>query len=334
MRIHIKLTAFICLIFAVLLLSSCASRPIKSSAEDSEIVATCDGHDIPYEQVRYLVLSHKAELASAYGEDIWDDPTLAAQYKDELISRVENDIKTYSTILSVGKNYNVSIDDKEIQEAVQSEIDYVVSEIYKGRSEYKKALAEGGMTDSFLRFMYGIYYCQNELYIIMTEHLGAISVPSDEGELYDLLCSELYRTTHVYIPCNYGGNDKEANRKNAEKIREDIVSGAITFEDAQFLGGTDTTLASDGNYFTKGYAEKIYEDAALSLGKGEISPVIEMGGAFYIIKRLPLDTEYVLLNLYTFKAQYVQTQFNNTLSDYKQNISVTYLKDIDFVAIK
>ena len=114
------------------------------------------------------------------------------------------------------------------------------------------------MTDSFFRFMYGIYYCQNELYVIMTDGTGAISAPTDAEELYDLLVDELYRTTHVYIPFNYGGNDKEANRQKAEGIYQDLVSGEITFEQAQFLGGTDTSLSSSGYYFTRGYAEKAY----------------------------------------------------------------------------
>ena len=162
----------LCAIILILSLFSCASRPIKSSAEEAEIVATCDGHEIPFEQIRYLAVSHKADMAAEYGEDIWNTPPVDSVYLDELRSRVEDDIKTYSTILSVSKNHNVSIDDKEIQDAVQKEIDYVVNEVYGGRAEYKKALAADAMTDSFFRFMYGIYYCQNELYIIMTSSVS------------------------------------------------------------------------------------------------------------------------------------------------------------------
>lgn len=334
MNKFLRIFSALCALMLILSLFSCASRPIKSSAEEAEIVATCDGHEIPFEQIRYLAVSHKALMAEQYGADIWEMSPVDPAYLDELRSRVEDDIKTYSTVLSVSRNHNVNIDDKEIQYAVQEEIDYVVNEIYGSRTEYKKALASDAMTDSFFRFMYGIYYCQNELYVIMTDGTGAISAPTDTEELYDLLTDELYRTTHVYIPFNYGGNDKEANRQKAEEIYADLISGEITFEEAQFKGGTDTSLSSNGYYFTKGYAEKAYEDASVSLSVGGISEIVELGGAFYIIKRLELDTAYVMGNLYTLRTQYIQTKFNNLLNEYKENLSVSYLKDIDLADIK
>ena len=334
MSIYVKLSFIICAILFALAFTSCSSSPIKSSDEEAEIVALCDGHEIPYEQIRYLAISHKADMAAEYGDGIWENEDSAALYREELQSRIENDIKTYSTILSVSKNYNVSIDDKEIQEAVQKEIDYVVKEVYGSKAEYKKALADGAMTDSFFRFMYGIYYCQNELYIIMTQNTGAISAPTDAEELYDLLTNELYRTTHVYVPFNYSENGKEANRIKAEEIYTSLKNGEITFERAQFLGGTDTSLSEEGYYFTKGYAEKAYEDASCALAIGEVSEIVEVGQAFYIIKRLELDSQYVMANVYTLRTQYLQTKFNNTLNEYKQSISVSYLKDIDFTTIK
>ena len=123
MNKFLKITSVLCAAILVLSLISCSSRPIKSTAEEAEIVATCDGHDIPFEQIRYLAVSHKADMAATYGADIWDASPVDPAYAEELRARVEDDIKTYSTVLSVSKNHNVNIDDKEIQDAVQEEID-------------------------------------------------------------------------------------------------------------------------------------------------------------------------------------------------------------------
>ena len=335
MNVYVKLSFLICLVISAIVLCACASTsdPIPSTDEEAKIVATCDGHEIPYEQIRYLAISHKADMKAEYGEDIWDTKESADLYRDELLSRIESDVKTYCTVLSVSENYNVSINDKEIREAVQKEIDYVVFEVYGDREEYKKALSEGAMTDSFFRFMYGIYYCQNELYIIMTQNTDIISAPTDDSELYDLICEEFYRSTHVYVPFNYGGNDKDTNRAKIEDIYARLQNGEITFERAQFEGGTDSSLSEDGYYFTKGYAELAYENASCALEIGQTSEIVEVGNAFYIIKRLPLDTEYVMGNMYTLRTQYVQTLFNNILNEYKNSISITYLEDIDFTAI-
>lgn len=318
---------------AVLCSCSQTSAPIKSSEAEAEIVATCDGHDIPFEQIRYLTSAHKADMKNEYGKDIWDTPESSQKYKDELTSRVENDIKTYSTVLSICKNHNIRITDKEIQEAVQKEIDYVVFEVYGGVDEYKKALAEGNMTDSCFRFIYGIYYCQNELYLLMTQSLGSISAPTDPEELYDLIFDEFYRTTHVYVPFNYGGNDKETNRAKAEDIYARLKSGEITFERAQFEGGTDQALPENGFYFSNGYAELAYEEASRALAVGETSELVELGDAFYIIKRLELDSAYVMGNMFTLRTQYLQSQFNSLLNDYKNKLEITYLKEMDLTAI-
>lgn len=335
MNLLTKTLFFAVAVLSAAVLCSCSqtSQPIKSSPEEAEIVATCDGHEIPFEQIRYLSTSHKADMQNEYGEDIWSTPESSQKYRDELISRVENDIKTYSTVLSVCKNYNISINDKEIQEAVQKEIDYVVFEVYGGVDKYKEALSDGNMTDSCFRFMYGIYYCQNELYLLMTQGIGTISAPSDPEELYDLICDGFYRTTHVYIPFNYGGNGKEENRAKAEDIYARLESGEISFERAQFEGGVDQALPDAGFYFSRGYAELDYETASCALAVGETSELVELGSAFYIIKRLELDTEYVMGNMFTLRTQYMQSQFNSLLNDYKNKLEVNYLKDIDLTSI-
>ena len=334
---NLKISLLLLFIFtAAVSFSSCAatSAPIPSTDEESETVAVCDGHDIPFEQIRYLAISHRADMENEYGSGIWDTKESRDKYYPELLERVESDIKTYATVLSVSKNYNINLDDEEIKNAIQDEVDYVVFEVYGGIEEYKKALAEGAMTDNFFRFMYGIYYCQNELYLIMTQNTDIISAPSDEDELYDLISEKFYRTTHVYVPFNYGGGTKEESRAKIEDIYSRLTSGEIDFDRARFEGGTDHSLSEDGYYFSEGYATLNYENASRALGVDQISEIIESGNAFYIIKRLPLDPQYILSNIYTLRTQYVQTLFNNVLNEYKSKISVTFTKDIDLATIK
>ena len=336
MTIQLKIFSILCILFALISLSSCAStsKPIPSTDEEARIVATCDGHGVPFEQIRFLAISHREDMEAEYGKGIWENEQSREKYYPELLDRVESDIKTYCTVLSVCSGYNVSINDTEIQNAVQKEIDYVVFEIYGSIDAYKNALAADAMSDSFFRFMYGIYYCQNELFIIMTQHTDILKVPSDEGELYDLINEKFYRTTHVYVPFNYGGKTKEENREKIEDIYARLTSGEINFGRAQFEGGTDSSLSENGFYFSKGYATIDYENASVSLSPDQISDIVEGDTAFYIIKRLPLDPQYVMSNMYSLRSQYIQTLFNNILNDYKNNVSVTYLEDIDLTKIK
>lgn len=334
MGAYLKLSLASILLIISVFIVSCSVKPIKSSEEDARIVAMCDGQDIPYEQIRYLAISHKSDMEEEYGEGIWENEETISVYKDELKRRIEDDVKTYCTIISVSNSYNIHIDDDDIQEYVQKEVEYIVKEYYGSVSKYKKALAEEANTDSFFRFICGVYYCQNELYLAMTNDLGIISAPDDESELCDLIKEEVYRTEWVYIPFTYGEKTKEENRRKAEDIHDRVESGEIDFSQAIYEGGTDSTLASDGNYYLKGYADVEFESNVLSLDVGGISEVFELGGAFYIVKRLEPDIGYVYTNIYSFKTQYLQVQFNKILSEYKKDLSVTYSEELDLTRIK
>jgi hypothetical protein len=172
-----------------------------------------------------------------------------------------------------------------------------------------------------------------EVEIIPDASGDKLQVYLDPEELYDLICDEFYRTTHVYIPFNYGGNGKEENRAKAEDIYARLESGELSFERDQFEGGVDQALPDAGFYFSRGYAELDYEAASCALAVGETSELVELGSAFYIIKRLELDTEYVMGNMFTLRTQYMQSQFNSLLNDYKNKLEVNYLKEIDLTSV-
>ena len=66
----------LCLVLIATLLCSCSSssKPIEPSEQDIMVVATCEGFDVYYEEMRYVTLAFRDELAARYGKDIWTDP--------------------------------------------------------------------------------------------------------------------------------------------------------------------------------------------------------------------------------------------------------------------
>ena len=52
----------------------------KKLAADRKTVATCNGYDIPYEELRFVTLFYKDSLEGKYGTGIWDDPTTAEEH--------------------------------------------------------------------------------------------------------------------------------------------------------------------------------------------------------------------------------------------------------------
>ena len=332
----LKICAF--LLVAVMLcasLASCsASRPIKSSKEDLTVVGTVGDFSVLYEEFRHVVMNYKLILENEHGKGIWDDPETAELYRSELEERVYQNITVNYAVLSLCAEVGISPENEIIQEAVQGYVDDTVSEC-GGRKAYKTALEEYYLTDSLFRFQIATDYCQNELYYVYTSDLGLIE--TDDNVIYDYIMADNFvRTIHVYIQ-NDEGDDVAANRSAAESVRERILGGESINKIIGSSVNEDFSLTTtDGYYFTHGEMIEEYERAAFALEVGGISEVVETYSGFYVIKRLPLEADYVLKNLSTLKYNYQYSELNKFI-DEKQGELVflpnDYCRGLDLVAM-
>ena len=87
------------LTLATLLVSCGAARPVSPTKQESVVVAHCAGYDICYDELRYVTLSFKDELAARYGADIWTDADKAAAHLPELTEKVTEALKISPAIL-------------------------------------------------------------------------------------------------------------------------------------------------------------------------------------------------------------------------------------------
>lgn len=311
--LRITCAALCCLLLALSLTACAAGRPIKGSKEELAVVGTVKDYEVLYEELRYVTLLYRSQLEAQYGKGIWDNPTTAEQYRGELEELVKRNITANYATLSLCAEVGITPDRTEIKNAVSDYVDELVTEI-GGRGEYKKALAEQNLTDSFLRFTIGVEYCQNELYYSYTQDLGLIE--TDEEVIYDyIMDGNFIRTVHVYIQ-NDQGDDVEANRAAAEKVHQRLKDG----EDINKIIGSSVNedfdlTTTNGYYFTRGEMIKAYEEAAFALEIGSFSDVVETSTGFYIIKRLELEPAYVMQNLMTLINQYQYSELNRYLDE-------------------
>lgn len=78
-------------------------------------------------------------------------------------------------------------------------------------------------------------------------------------------------------------------RQEAEDVRGQLVSGASFFELAR-AKSTDTSSAKNGGFLGDMAAARLYpawSRSALALRPGELSQIIEAGGAYVIVERMP-----------------------------------------------
>ncbi|MGI6167224.1 MAG: peptidylprolyl isomerase [Eubacteriales bacterium] len=312
-----------------------ASRPIKGTEEELAVVGKVGDFDVLYEEFRFVTVNYKKMLEEEYGEGIWENAESAEKYRAELEDLVYRNLTANYAVLSLCAEVGISIEEKEIQKAVQDRLDELFDEL-GSRKAYKVYLSENCLTDHFVRFMLGVDICYSELYYVYVYDLGLIEY--DEDKLYNyIMAGNFVRTLHVYIQ-NDPGDDVEKNRKKAIQVREQLLAG----EDIKKLIGSSVNedlklTTTNGYYFTRGEMIKEYEEAAFSLEIGGVSEIIETATGFYVIQRFELDPQYVLANLAQLVKNYQYAKLNEYVDERQAELVFEpneYGRSIDLTAIE
>ena len=328
------LSALLALCLLCSLVSCNKARPIRSSKEELTPVGTVAGHEVLYEELRYLTLKYREAMAATYGETIWDTAESRELYRAELEKAVMDNITSNYAVLALCDEVQIKHTEKAIEEAVQKYVQETVDQL-GGMKVYREQMESEFLTDHFFRFSLAVSFCETELMYVYTDDLGLIE--RDEDKIYDMIMGgDFARTLHIYIE-NNPGDDVEKNRALAQDIRRQIDEG----EKFNTLIGRHSEdfymTTTNGYYFTHGEMVKEYEDAAFALEIGAISDVIETADGFYIIQRLEPQTEYVLSNLSTLIDQYQYAMLYNMIDEKQAELSLIwndYGKTLDLTTLK
>ena len=328
------LSAMLALCLLCSLVSCNKARPIRSSKEELTPVGTVAGHEVLYEELRYLTLKYREAMAMTYGETIWDTAESRELYRAELEKAVMDNITSNYAVLALCDEVQIKHTEKAIEEAVQKYVQETVDQL-GGMKVYREQMESEFLTDHFFRFSLAVSFCETELMYVYTDDLGLIE--RDEDKIYDMIMGgDFARTLHIYIE-NNPGDDVEKNCALAQDIRRQIDEG----EKFNTLIGRHSEdfymTTTNGYYFTHGEMVKEYEDAAFALEIGAISDVIETADGFYIIQRLEPQTEYVLSNLSTLIDQYQYAMLYNMIDEKQAELSLIwndYGKTLDLTTLK
>ncbi len=327
---------------AILLLSSCAPKPIESTEEEMAVIGNVSGRDIRYEEYRYIVLNHKYELEKKYGEGIWDTDESAEKYREELETLVADSIcSDYYAIMNMADYYylggsELMFSEEAILNAVQKTVEAAVDEC-GSFGKYKQMLKEMYMTDHLFRFYLAAEECATELFYILCNDLGEID--SDEETIKDYMHSDKFiRTNHVYID-----GISEENAALAEDIYEELRLSSSPELEIILLKGQHcddyTMTTTHGKYFaryTSDYGDE-YENAAFELDEGELSGVVTTEDGYYVILRLPVEEDYLTTNFDDFKDDILGSEFNVIINEYKDKLVFEfndYGRSIDILEIE
>ena len=317
-------------VFITVALLLSALTAVSCSDEDKlnrTSVGTVGGYEVYYEELRWLTMQYKDLYESSYGEGIWDNEETAEKYRAELEQSVYRAIIANYAILTLTDDPKLTLNGEKLIDINSDTVkglvdDYVKSTIddSNGEMNYKKELKENYLTESLYRFITGVDICENLLFKQYCE-LGMVDDSNDAA--YDYITNNFIRTKHIYIQ-NDAKDDTAANLALAESIRVKLLNG----EDLDTLIANyseDGYMSTEnGYYFTHGQYSKAYEDASFALDIDQVSEVVETFSGYYVIKRLELDTGYIMLNLLTgLKDQYLLAVFDKYVEECKSTLTFT-----------
>lgn len=338
------------LLMLVLVLSACSDeiKPVESTEQEMRVVGKCDEYEIYYEELRFVTNTYKAQLEQKYGEGIWDDARTAEKYRGELEGLVLENLKANYAILAGCKSLMVQTTGKDVDDYVQEQIETLVnqSEAQGGFGgdfdAYLAWLKENGLTDHYLRFVYRADYLESAMYYALVD--GGIFTYSENNfpEYLDYVLAgvDYARTIHVYIPIE-DISKQESYYETAKAIADELA--ACEDDDERYslmcshIGSAvnkDLTITEVGYYFTYNEMGEAYEAATFALDEYETSDVVEYGGGYYVIMRMPIEELHVLMYGEQLLQYYQSAKMGEYQDNIKENMTVElneYGKSLDLV---
>ena len=301
----ISIVAVVLVVIGIIVAVTVANwEEYQQVAADRQTVATCNGYDIPYEELRFVTLFYKDMLKDKYGADIWDDPTTAEQHRAELEELVKENLNENYVVLSTCRNLGIPTQGSEIDDYVDSQMKEL-RDSFDSRKEYKEWLAEHWMTEHYMRFSIAVSYLESAIYYTLLDNDLYEYRHDNIGEFLDYVefSGKYVRVVHVYIK-NDDGDDFEKNFNEAKKVSDELQ--AISDPDErrakmrEFIGSAINedlySVSTDGYYFTRGEMDEDYENAAFAIEIGDVSDPVVCSGGNFVLMRLPLEEEYIIKN--------------------------------------
>lgn len=305
-----KKTAAFILAAALVLLSGCsktqAHLTIDGKPANPAWIVKIDGQEIDLDEYRYYFLNCK----SYYDLEEWTAED-QAELKDQTLEYL---LVNYG-INKFAAEKGISLDEDDLKQA-DEEIASAV-ESAGGKDEYAELLSSNNMTQALYRKLVETSILQTKLNTELFTGEGEYALTQEE--MRSKLENEYIRVRYLMLYSGEGQEELAGTLLERIRAGEDFVELVNKYGEESTMNGNP-----DGLYFREGMTESGFYQTAAALDIEEISEIYQGEDGFYIIKRLPLDADYIDQYIDKFIQQELQTVFTDVVGRVVDSLKVEY----------
>lgn len=296
-------------------------------------IATVNGEKIENGYFDYYFKLLKTQLENQLGEDSWEtaiyEGKTALEYAKEraLQSAIEDLVVTKK---AEEDKITLTADDKKNMQQVKSQW---ISH-YGSESKFLKQLKEYGINEEQFDYMMKATYYKDHL----VENYTDVS----EDEILDYYNQKIVKVKHILVftidpetnkPLDNSGINAAKNQ--AQRIWEMAKDGqdfdALVAEytddqDLFYYISEGFSIDQNGDESVRMVSE--FETAALALGVGEVSDIVQTQYGYHIIKRYENDNEMYVKAKKMLEQKVSDKKFSEILDDWKSNMKIVVNESI------
>ncbi|MBR5322654.1 MAG: peptidylprolyl isomerase [Clostridia bacterium] len=287
--------------------------------DDKTNIMVLGGYNVKSDFYKYLFLNTKTFFDDG-DEGYWQKEGNGVS---QITDYVLNSLKETYGMFALADEYEITLT-KEDKEYVSAYIEE--SKQGMTNEEYIASLEKSFLTEDVYRFVLEVQQLEYLVYEhLMSESSGIINV--DDATLEKALDEEFVRATHILFTYE-NEEERKAQLEKANQILEKLKNGE-DFETLKEEYSADTDLKGnkDGYYFTHGEFKNEFEYTAFDLEVGEISEVITTDVGYHIVKRLPIEDDYVNEYFEELRTQYKTALYYKKVEEKYEQFTFEYEED-------
>lgn len=324
MKKTLKILAFsLAIIMLFALLCGCAQKRKEGYpavfTSDDRVVMKLGGYNVAYDFYRFM-FNNSIDFFDNGDDSYWTQEGNDVEKVKEYV--LESLLETYG-MFALADKYEITLSEADLLE-IETEVKNAKSGMTN--DEFAKEIATAYMTEELYSFLLKTQKLEYLVYSHITDEASGI-IKIDDATLEKEIETNFARASHILFTFN-NESEKQSQKELAEQVLERLKNGE-DFETLKEEYSDDTDLKgnTDGYYFTHGEFKNAFEYAAFELNEGEISEVVTTNVGFHIVKRLPIEDEYVNENFETLRQQCITAKYYDLLKESYKDFKAEYTEE-------